>query len=62
LSEERRGRRDLEEERNRAHLERRLHKLCEEVHSWRRGCKLRGDVHLENGCISKEKGHTSKEE
>jgi hypothetical protein len=56
LSEERRGRRALEEDRKRAH------KLCEEVHSWRRAHKLRGEAHLEKGYTSKEKGRTSKEE
>jgi hypothetical protein len=62
LSEERRGRRALEEERKRVHLERRAHKLCEEAHSWRRAHKLRGEAHLEKGHTSKEKGCTSKEE
>jgi hypothetical protein len=36
LSEERRGRIALKEERKKAHLERREHKISEEAHSWRR--------------------------
>ena len=51
----------MEKERKRVHLERRVHKLCEEAHSWRRAHKLRGEAHLEKGLTSKEKGHTRKE-
>ena len=51
----------MEKERKRVHLETRVHKLCEEAHSWRRAHKLRGEAHLEKGHTSKEKGHTRKE-